>query len=136
MSEVPLTLTERAAIAVLRERQLSIENGESPLSALGWYMGTSLSYEKALEEIVTKAIEIHDVERKQPVVMATAQHWEVSHVTDESGEWTFLQVVDPASEEDDAQTIVNVSLSDVEAGDLAEALVDRSDVLRLGMPDE
>lgn len=126
MTETPLTLTERAAIAVLRERQLSIENGESPLSALGWYMGTSLSYGKALEEIVTKAVAIHDAERERPVVMATAVHWEVSHVSDASGEWTFLQIVDPSSEEDDAPPVVNVSMSDVEAGDLADALVDRT----------
>lgn len=125
MTEISLTLTERAAIAVLRERQLSIENGESPLSALGWYMGTSLSYEKALEEIVTKAVAIRDAERERTVVMATAGNWEVSHVSDNSGEWTFLQIVEPNGE-DEAPPVVNLSLSDVEATELAEALTDRT----------
>lgn len=119
------TLAQRAARGVLAERQLSIEKGESSLSALGWYMGTTLSYEEALEEIVTKAIAIHDAERERAVVMANAGNWEVSHVTDDSGKWTFLQVVDPNGE-DEAPPVVNVSLSDVEATELAEALVDRS----------
>lgn len=57
------SLADRAALAVLEENHMTREDGESPLSALGWYMGTTISYEDAQRQLVTKAIELHDAER-------------------------------------------------------------------------
>lgn len=124
------TLAQRAARAMLTpikgDHHVDLDDGVNPLSILGWTMGTTdLSYEEALSQLVTKAVEIHDAERERVVVAATAQHWAVSHVTDTSGEWTFLEVVNPNAEEG-APPVVNVSLSDVEAAELADALVDRT----------
>lgn len=68
----------------------------------------------------------------EPLSYGTAGNWQVSHLTDESGEWAYLEVYD--DDRDDAYEekgrgivpIVNVSLSQTEADDLADALKDRN----------
>ena len=130
------SLAERAALAVLTAHGRSPVKRESPLTALGWDMGDVISYEAALTEIVAKAIELHEAERRPAA--ATAVDWEVTHTVDEAGHWTYLDVHDPTRDAGDrvAPPIVNVSMTEFEAGELASALTTRTVVLQLGEPGE
>lgn len=87
---------------------------------------------KLLDAPITKLTEM------TPTAAATAADWEVSHVDDRAGRWTYLQVYDPARDGEDEQgaPIACISLSDYEAGVLAKELTDRTDVEVQGVPDE
>lgn len=68
----------------------------------------------------------------EPLSYGNAGSWQVSHLTDEAGEWAYLEAYDAdrdAAYEDAGRGIVpifNISLSQTEADDLADALKDRN----------
>ncbi|GAB2699232.1 hypothetical protein BKA24_001772 [Microbacterium marinum] len=74
---------------------------------------------EAIFTMLTNAIE---ADRAQRTEYATAKHWEVSHASDEAGEWTYLQIHRDDPEDAGLPPIANLSLSDVEAADLADEL--------------
>lgn len=69
------------------------------------------------------------------VVYAHAGDWEVSTANDEAGLWVYLQVyrpLDPSDmDRDDPPPVASVSMSDVEAHDLVDELLEAIAALRL-----
>lgn len=56
MTDSIQTLAQNAAAAVIEKHQLSREDGEPALSAFGWNLGESITYEQGLVEIVRAAL--------------------------------------------------------------------------------
>lgn len=99
------------------------EGDENPLSALGWYMGTTIGHEDAMTQVIEKAIELF--KRDAGTLAFKAGDDVVSHYEDETGVWTVLEL----TEDDEAEewhTTATLLVSDVEAADLARRLTDRT----------
>lgn len=74
------------------------------------------------EDLRIWMVDAIEADRKQRTEYATAQHWEVSRESDEAGEWVYLEIHRDDPEDEGLPPIVNVSLSEYEAHDLAERL--------------
>lgn len=97
---------------------------EIALDAINSIQAAKNSSLRTISLMATVAQAAVEADRAQRgTVAATAQHWSVRHESDEAGDWTYLEVYAP---EEDEVPIVNVSLSDVEADDLARHLQDRT----------
>lgn len=127
----PESLAVRAARAVL-EAHVAADTegldiwspGENPLSAIGWGMGDWITYEAAVEEVVTAAINLREAEREPHAFKAGDDV--VSFYEDDAGVWTVLELTKEDAEALEWHTAATLLLSDVEAADLARRLTDRT----------